>query len=859
MATEKGLHLVLMASNEINEAYLASVVDSLQIEQVSVLVEESAPNLGFIEKQGIKLTCRCLSVKNLNIALRENENLDVLLLRTEMKVSYSDVSQMKVCAYSDESIAAVMPLMPVFHLMNGAVLPVCKEEERKELAESVRRFGHDLIRGEEVVPYVLDQCCIIRADKLRKCLYLDEDNYTSIPYALVDWCYRAEQFGYRCLLCGQAYANVLEQSTRQPDEEENIKKLENTYPAFFAQASQFNWSKITGRIIREITLKEILGNGRKNILYILHRDFSDDAQDHIGGTQFHVKDLVRYIRKEYNAVVLARDYGCVRLSVYDEYKRVVVRIPISDAAPYPRLFDKELADMMRELYRAIHFDLVHIHHTYQLSLDVFAQTQQAGIPMLCTLHDYYFLCPTLKMLDSKNCCCIDHINEEECSTCWKMRSGDLGLPGTIEYLNRWREENLNALQMCEMIFTPSNSAKEIFSSYYPSLKEKIKIVPHGIEQMPQYELESQLAKGDANAEGIIDKMPNERNMQMTGWCILKGVNSEQCDIKVLITVKDMEPMLLSTEKMAREDIAQKYGLQHRMSGFSVTVSRLVLMRNAKVDLCISYKNELYRRGKPQVLKSAMRIRNRDFNVAFVGGLSIEKGSQIALEMIRKGPTDIGWFLIGGCGDRQLKYCGIKNFIDIGWYQREELAALLRLMHIDLICILPILPETFCYVLSEAMMCGIPVLATDIGALGERVRKDKSGWLIPVKDAAQNALKTIEEIRRSPQEIKTVREHLESMKYRSIEEMDRDYLEYYKEFRSGNIKETTFDYERLMQIGNQDANQLWEELQVTRSRLIEVENSRAYKAAKVFEQIRFPGKSQVMSLAYCLAKKMRMKV
>ena len=54
-------------------------------------------------------------------------------------------------------------------------------------------------------------------------------------------------------------------------------------------------------------------------------------------------------------------------------------------------------------------------------------------------------------------------------------------------------------------------------------------------------------------------------------------------------------------------------------------------------------------------------------------------------------------------------------------------------NIDLICILPVWHETFCYTLSEAVMCGIPVVVTDTGAVADRVRKYQYGWVVSVEN------------------------------------------------------------------------------------------------------------------------------
>ena len=73
-----------------------------------------------------------------------------------------------------------------------------------------------------------------------------------------------------------------------------------------------------------------------------------------------------------------------------------------------------------------------------------------------------------------------------------------------------------------------------------------------------------------------------------------------------------------------------------------------------------------------------------------------------------------------------------NLIKTGTYNKENLDNILHDCQIDLVCILPIWPETFCYTLSEAILCKIPVLVTEIGALKERMDKLRCGIYLKYK-------------------------------------------------------------------------------------------------------------------------------
>lgn len=112
-----------------------------------------------------------------------------------------------------------------------------------------------------------------------------------------------------------------------------------------------------------------------------------------------------------------------------------------------------------------------------------------------------------------------------------------------------------------------------------------------------------------------------------------------------------------------------------------------------------------------------------FDIAFVGAMEKHKGSDILKELIAKNNKyNIRIHLFGKTFDEELKN-ETENYINHGPYKRGELPQLLVDNQIDLVCMFTIWPETYSYTLTETYMAHIPVLAYDIGAVAERLRKD----------------------------------------------------------------------------------------------------------------------------------------
>ena len=144
------------------------------------------------------------------------------------------------------------------------------------------------------------------------------------------------------------------------------------------------------------------------------------------------------------------------------------------------------------------------------------------------------------------------------------------------------------------------------------------------------------------------------------------------------------------------------------------------------------------------------------NIAYLGAFTVEKGAQYFLALARKfadsqEATRVNFHIIGELG---YPIPGdINNHINIsvvGSYRPDELNGLLSRGNIDLALFFPIWPETYSYTLSESVMNGIPVIASDIGALRERVSEKSLGLLVPFENPVPYAKNIIEDFLKYPE-------------------------------------------------------------------------------------------------------------
>jgi glycosyltransferase involved in cell wall biosynthesis len=128
------------------------------------------------------------------------------------------------------------------------------------------------------------------------------------------------------------------------------------------------------------------------------------------------------------------------------------------------------------------------------------------------------------------------------------------------------------------------------------------------------------------------------------------------------------------------------------------------------------------------------VRQPPARIAFAGAVHRHKGAivfeQIVQMLAERRPRTFEWHVFGG-GDPSLllRLRRLPQTRVHGYYRAGDLPARLRAARIDLVLLPSIWPEAHCLVLDECAEAGVPVLAFDLGAPGERIRALGLGELI----------------------------------------------------------------------------------------------------------------------------------
>lgn len=837
--TDLEKHRLILINDKSSDERMRPYLDSQKKKNVIVIHNE--------ENQGFS--------GNINIGMAQSEENDVILLNSDTVLTKGWVEKMVECAYANPSTGTVTPLS------NNATLcsvPEFCEENKLPEGMTVEEAGELIERISfkryPVITVAHGFCMLIKREVINKVGNFDAATFEKGYGEENDFCNRAMQLGYQNVMCDNTY--IYHSGTKSflsKEKEERIlahdKILRERYPDLMQRNAEYCAYNPNKDIHDNVAMyMDLYCKGKKNLLYLVQADFRDGAPDNKGGTQLHVKDLTYGLRQEYNVYVAAREGKMLYVTAYFEDRQMRFRFPIGEAPVYPAVSMDASKKVYQNILNAFRIDLVHIHHTYGLTQDLFYEAERLQIPVILTVHDFYYVCPTIKLLDENNKVCIGCETEEKCRICLKK---NLNVMETVPYLQEWRANNKKVLDICKKIITPSENAKQILCQYYPEIREKVAVIEHGVEYNSIYkEIKQAEIEKSKTLEFRIEKIEEKNTYAagLKGWAIDREHSDSATAIWMQIKGEEGKTEMIPTALQERGDVA-KNNRNAIKCGFQCYVPAQYFNQKITATPILETKRGYFTSGKEESLFIHKKIEKEKLHVAFIGGLNEAKGSQEVTRIIKNGPKDVQYYIFGGIGDGELFNLKQPNLTKTGAYRREEIAGLLKLHKIDVICILSLWPETYCYTLSESLLCGIPVIAVNLGALGERTKAMNCGWTVDENNVAPEVIGLIGELKEDRNKLKEKKKNITGIALKTITEMVKEYDALYKNNVIETIAYQTFEatyiynnrYEASGKTCNGVDNEELEYLRGVEHQYKHLQGTIAYKMMMKLQKAGFPGR------------------
>lgn len=373
-------------------------------------------------------------------------------------------------------------------------------------------------------------------------------------------------------------------------------------------------NRLTGPVEKDLTQFKL--KDKKNILFILHEKVGT-----VGGTGFFNMDIINYLPDRYNAFILTSDGEDIELWNVNEKLDKIANYPVGFSTDYSVIdnednvisqenfnsvfFNEDLAIIYDEILSKLDISLVHINHLINHSFDLINLINEKSIPFLLNLHDFYYICPSIHLVD-KNCqyCGFN------CESCGGISKDDS--IANEEIIKKWRELSYNLLNTSKMNIAPTKSVIEFYNKIYSDI-DNFEVIEHAIE----------INKSSFSAEFTSNP------------------------IKILVP----------------------------------------------------------------------------------GHISPHKGSLLIKQLKELDKNNLLELHFMGTTIPNLNKYGVNH----GRYERKDFNNLVSDINPSFSLILSTCPETYSYTLTESWMTGLPVIASDLGALKERIELTGAGWLVDYRD------------------------------------------------------------------------------------------------------------------------------
>lgn len=408
-------------------------------------------------------------VATVNKGMQLHLDRDVVLLNSDTVVPPGWLTRMRAAAYSAPNVATVTPFSN-----RATIFSLPRTCEDNDMVG-----GKDVVAMDKLctrqnpgvtldVPTAVGFCMFIRRMALREVGFFDAERYGKGYCEENDFCMRAMSLGWRniaaCDVFVQHHGSVSFCEGRSQLFNANYAKFTGLYPDYQERVHRFIATDPLAVPRNKVNLALLAELAPSFVLFISH--------DRGGGTDVAIMQQAQRHSTKERMVLILRNGGGGKLFL----------------APALPPHDKTLAltygsgtsiDTLAKQLAELSIDFVFFHHTIGFPADIWHLPALLRVPFEVMLHDYYFCCPHITMIDSTRLYCSG-LKGVMCEQCVQTMPPQPPVAQQLEALGgtvgQWRQTHEKYLGKARRIVAPSEAARRIVTSYYPKLN--VEVVPH---------------------------------------------------------------------------------------------------------------------------------------------------------------------------------------------------------------------------------------------------------------------------------------------------------------------------------------------------------------------------------------------
>ncbi|MDO6460994.1 glycosyltransferase [Granulosicoccaceae sp. 1_MG-2023] len=419
--------------------------------------------------------------KTVNRGLELAKGSDVVFLNSDARVTPRWLEGLQAAAYSAPNVGTVTPLsdragaFSAPEIGNANQLPADISEE--VFAVAVRRMS---LRLYPSVPTGNGFCLYIKAECLREVGQLDEEAFPKGYGEENDFCMRAKLRGWKNVVDDATYVFHERSKSFGSSKTELMKQgravIDQRYPEYKKEISVFGSSEKLAAARFQVKVAQAActqGEGIKpRALFVVSTT--------TGGTPKTNADLMGALSDAYEPWLLQSNSTEIKLFRVKDGEAILDRTyvlsePVAAASHHSFEYDEVLFEWLQEL----EFSIVHIRHIAWHSVSLPKLAKSSGAAVVFSFHDFYTLCPTVKLLDQDNKYWGRGANKKPGGEVQLWKPADMPALDK-EWLDRWQNRFAGAFAYCDAFVTTSASAKNTICAHLPWLDDgRFHVIPHG--------------------------------------------------------------------------------------------------------------------------------------------------------------------------------------------------------------------------------------------------------------------------------------------------------------------------------------------------------------------------------------------
>lgn len=594
-----------------------------------------------------------------NAALQMAPKEDIVVLSSDVTVGPRWLSGLATAIYSEGNIATAMALSNTNGPFFVEVTTPHESEHRNALCRSAAHRSLGLLPA---TPIAWGPCIYFRRAALDDVGPFDADTFPIGEGAQIVFCLKASKAGWRHVVDDRTLVLCDSKPDRPPQKWDPLAPIRATdqfhnYPEFESLIGSLKSNQALA--MARFRVHGARDDARMRILSVISTD--------TGGTPQTNQDLQRGIAEEVEMLVLRSDGQMLTLT--DAANTVIRTHRLLEPMTLGTHVSAEYNQVLQRWLVELAIELLHIRHIAWHSLSLTWISRILHIPVIYSFHDYYSVCPSLRLLDGDNVYCAGVCTRSETPCTPDLWDTALSPPLKHRFVRTWKEMMESTLMACDAFVTTSQAARDLMVAHYPFLNDQpFSVIPHGR------------------------------------------------------------------------------------------------------DLPMAHLADVF----PPAPEAPLRL-------MAPGNISPAKGSYILLRLQDLRPVDEMEIHVAGATVAEVQNSAL---ITTGPYEREYFPEIVARIRPHMGLILSIWPETYSHTLTELWSCGVPVIALDRGAVGERIRESGGGWLLPESAGAEDVLALIAHLERRPDEYalrcaEIARWQVGLGARRNISAMANDYLALYR--------------------------------------------------------------------------------